>query len=80
MTPHRWTRRIILRTFLIVGLAMGMIALSSHLVFNYEGALWFFSVVGITTTVLTAILFLAYVLLWDDAQGSPPVKEDWKQP
>lgn len=80
MTPNRWTRRITLRTLLIVWLAIGMIALASHLVFAYEGVLWFFAIVGITCIIITACIGLAFILLWDDAQGSPPVKEDWKQP
>ena len=80
MTPTRWTRRITLRTLLILWLAIGMMLVATHLIFNYEGALWFFAIVGITCIILTVCIGLGFILLFDDAQGSPPVKEDWKQP
>ncbi len=69
MTPSRWTRRIALRTLLIIGLALGMIALASHLVFNYIGVLWFFAIVGITCIILTICIGLAFMLLFDDKQN-----------
>jgi len=80
MTPTRWTRRIFLRTLLIVGLLIGMMLAATYLVFNYVAALWFFSVIGISCIIVVICVTLGYVLLFDDVQKPPPIKENRVQP
>jgi len=81
MTPSRWTRRIFLRTLLIVGLAIGMAIAASYLVFTYEETLWLFSIVGISAIIIVISLVLGYVLLFDDIQNEKnPDDFSWRRP